>query len=167
MAKKGFTLKGDVQLRRNMGRAAGIYDGKAMDTDIEAALEPMRRETERNAAPLRNYAGKYPDFFPQPTGTPPGGHVDQNVVSVRVAGTAKKRTWWVSFKGRARTIVHLLEFGTAPHFQQNFKKGGFMHPGASAHPFFRPAFEAKKGEALATLARRAWLRLSNSIARRS
>lgn len=165
MAKKGFKLTGDDQVRRNISRAAGIYDGKAMDVDIEAALEPMRRETERNAVPLRNYAGKHPEFFPQPAGTPPGGHVDENVVSVRVLGTAKKRTWWVSFKGRARTIVHLLEFGTAPHFQKNFR-GGFQHPGARAHPFFRPAFEAKKGEALATLGRRAWLRLSNSIVRR-
>lgn len=166
MAKKGFALTGDVQLRQNMRRAAGIYDGKAMDVDMEIALEPMRRETERNAAQLRNYAGKYPDFFPQPNSSPPGGHVDENVVSARVAGTAKRRTWWVSFKDRARTIVHLLEFGTAPHFQPNFKKGGFQHPGAKAHPFFRPAFEAKKGEVVETLRRRAWLRLTSAIARR-
>ncbi|WP_192246050.1 hypothetical protein [Mesorhizobium silamurunense] len=162
---KGFKLTGDVQVRANMRRAAGIYDSRAMDQDMETALEPMRRETERNAVPLRNYAGKYPDFFPQPAGSPPGGHVDENVVSVRVSGTAKRRTWWVSFKRRARTIVHLLEFGTAPHFQKNFR-GGFLHPGSRAHPFFRPAFDAKKGEVLATLGRRAWLRLANSIVRR-
>ncbi|CDX26647.1 hypothetical protein MPL3356_60480 [Mesorhizobium plurifarium] len=162
---KGFKLTGDVQLRANMRRAAGIYDGRAMDEDMEAALEPMRRETERNAAALRNFAGKYPDFFPQPSGSPPGGHVDENVVSVKVSGTAKRRTWWVSFKRRARTIVHLLEFGTAPHFQKNFR-GGFFHPGSRAHPFFRPAFDSKHGEVIATLRRRAWLRLTNSIVRR-
>jgi hypothetical protein len=163
MAKR-VTLRGDVALRNNMRRLARLYDGKAMDIDIEAALEPLRRETEKNAAPLRNFPGKHSSFFPQPSGTPKGGHLDQGVVSARVSGTARRRVWWVSFKNRARYIAHLVEFGTKPHLQENFR-GGFYHPGARAKPFFRPAFDSKKATVLETLGRRAWLRISTAAAR--
>jgi HK97 gp10 family phage protein len=37
--------------------------------------------------------------------------------------------------------AHLVEFGTAPHWQPN-RFGGIMHPGARAKPFMRPAYEA-------------------------
>lgn len=163
MAKR-VTLRGDVQLRNNMRRLSRVYDGKAMDVDIEQALEPMRRETEKNAVPLRNFVGKHSSFFPQPTGAPPGGHLDEGVVSARVKGTAKRRVWWVSFAKRARYLAHLVEFGTAPHFQPKFK-GGFMHPGARAQPFFRPAFDTKKADVMATLGRRAWMRILAAASR--
>jgi hypothetical protein len=44
----------------------------------------------------------------------------------------------------ART-AHLVEFGTAPHWQPN-RFGGIMHPGARPKPFMRPAFEANRTE---------------------
>lgn len=40
---------------------------------------------------------------------------------------------------------HLVEFGTAPHWQPN-RGGGQMHPGAKASPWLRPAYEATKDE---------------------
>lgn len=43
------------------------------------------------------------------------------------------------------TAGHLVEFGTAPHWQPN-RGGGQMHPGAQAKPFMRPAYEATKDE---------------------
>lgn len=147
-----------------MRRLARVYDGKSMDVDMEQALEPLRRETVSNAVPLRNFAGKHPPFFPQPSGTPKGGHLDEGVVSARVKGTAKRRVWWVSFRKRARYIAHLIEFGTAPHVQPRFKKG-FSHPGARPRPFFRPAFDSKKDDILSTLGRRAWLRISAAATR--
>lgn len=42
-------------------------------------------------------------------------------------------------------VAHLVELGTAPHFQPELNK---MHPGAAAKPFLRPAFEEKKDEAI-------------------
>lgn len=39
--------------------------------------------------------------------------------------------------------AHLVEFGTAPHWQPN-RFGGSMHPGARPFPYMRPAFEANK-----------------------
>lgn len=154
-----ITLTGDKALKENIRRLSRIYTPKAMDFDMELALEPMRRKTEKNATPLRNFFGKHSLFFPQPRGRPPGGHLDEGVVSARVVARPKRRTWWVSFARRARYIAHLVEFGTAPHFQKNFK-GGFNHPGARAQPFFRPAFDSEKDHVIQTLARRAWLRLS-------
>jgi len=41
--------------------------------------------------------------------------------------------------------AHLVEFGTAPHFQPN-RFGGIMHPGARPKPFMRPAFEENRAE---------------------
>ena len=41
--------------------------------------------------------------------------------------------------------AHLVELGTAPHFQPELNR---MHPGAAAKPFLRPAFEEKKDEAV-------------------
>jgi len=37
--------------------------------------------------------------------------------------------------------AHLVEFGTAPHFQPELNR---LHPGAAAHPFLTPAYEAEK-----------------------
>jgi HK97 gp10 family phage protein len=43
-------------------------------------------------------------------------------------------------------LLHLSEFGTKPH-----KIGDWMHPGAKAEPFLRPAFEEKKDETIKIL----------------
>lgn len=39
--------------------------------------------------------------------------------------------------------AHLLEFGTAPHYQP---KRGVVHPGTRPKPFLTPAYEQTKGE---------------------
>lgn len=44
-------------------------------------------------------------------------------------------------KGRIpSSYSHLVEFGTAPHWQPN-RFGGIMHPGARPKPYMRPAYE--------------------------
>ena len=70
----------------------------------------------------------------------------------------------------ART-AHLVEFGTAPHWQPN-RFGGIMHPGAKPYPFMRPALEKNRllaaqlyaetalGAVLATAARLGTIRRS-------
>jgi HK97 gp10 family phage protein len=40
---------------------------------------------------------------------------------------------------------HLVEFGTAPHFQPELNR---MHPGAAAKPFLRPAFEKNRDQVI-------------------
>lgn len=47
-------------------------------------------------------------------------------------------------RGRLHSsVAHLVEFGTAAHFQPK-RFGGIMHPGARPKPFLRPAFEEHK-----------------------
>lgn len=43
------------------------------------------------------------------------------------------------------SVGHLVEFGTAPHWQPN-RFGGTMHPGARPKPFMRPAYDMSKAQ---------------------
>jgi HK97 gp10 family phage protein len=42
-------------------------------------------------------------------------------------------------------IAHFIEFGTSAHTQQSWnRKATIQHPGTSARPFLRPAFDSQK-----------------------
>ncbi len=145
-------LRGDAQLRRAL-KGIPLVTAAGLDGVIRESLEPMRRQTSLNALRLR-----------QPGGTPEGGHLDQGVVVRKVDGRGRsQRKFWVSFTKRARYLAHLVEFGTRPHFQPN-RRGGIMHPGATAKPFFAPAFESTKSETVATLSKRTWGLISGAAA---
>lgn len=163
MQRARATVRGDKEIIANIRRAQRSVGGSFMTSAMREALEPMKEKTEENARPLRNFVGKYSDFFPQPTKARKGGHLDQGVVvAVRENKSALRKVLWVSFRKRARKLAHLVEFGTAPHFQPNFK-GGFQHPGAEPHPFFRPAYESTKGDVVMSLAKKTWAQISGSI----
>ena len=51
--------------------------------------------------------------------------------------TTSMSQWVIAATGRAVGIAHLVEAGTAPHWQP---KRGMMHPGAKAKPFLEPAY---------------------------
>jgi hypothetical protein len=122
-------LRGDSELRRAL---KGIPDvtSRGLDKAVKDSLEPMRRQTMLNALRLR-----------QPGTSPRGGHLDQGVVVQKVDGRSKVfRTFWVSLTKRARYLGHLVEWGTAPHWQPR-RRGGIMHPGARPRPFATPAYE--------------------------
>ena len=143
---------GSTQLRRNMREMANVYKGSMLEQDMKTSLEPMRSQTEENARALR-----------QPGRTPRGGHLDQGVVSVPIKKRGPKFSqWWISFKGRARNIAHLVEFGTAPHWQPN-RFGVIMHPGARQTPFARTAYETTKGEVVQTFTGRVWARMQDKL----
>lgn len=135
-------LRGDVQLQLAL-RGIPELTARGLDSAVRQSLEPMRRQTSLNALRLR-----------QADRTPVGGHLDQGVVVRKVAGRGKTtRTFWVSFTRRARYLAHLVEFGTAPHFQPRRK---ILHPGARPKPFATPAFEETKEDAVATLGDLTW-----------
>lgn len=162
MARVRGYVRGDKALQVNMRRAYNSVGGQFLDRMLVDALEPMRDQTEENARKLRNYNGKYPGF-PQPATPRKGGHLDQGIVIRKREQRGRlHRVYWISFSKRARKKAHLVEFGTAPHFQPNFR-GGFNHPGAAPRPFMRPAFETKKKEVLSFVARRTWRQISTSI----
>ena len=124
-------LTGDKELRRTLASIGRGMGGSNLDKACVKALEPLKDRTVQNARRLR-----------QPGRTPKGGHLDQGVVVRRMsAPTIHRRIYWVAFKGRARRIAHLVEFGTAPHYQP---RRGRMHPGARPRRFFTRAFESTK-----------------------
>lgn len=150
MAVKG-TVKGDKDIIANIRRAQGAIGGPVIDEMSRHSLEPMRQQTEDNARRHRR------------PHTPPGGHLDEGVViAKREQRGAYFKVFWVTFTKRARKIAHLVEFGTAPHYQPN---RGIQHPGARPFPFMRPAFETTKQEVVETLAQQAWRRISGAIKR--
>lgn len=159
MAVKG-TVRGDREIIANIRRAYNSVGGRALDQNLSSALVPMKDETIANARSLRDFAGKHPGW-PPPSNPRKGGHLDQGVVIAKYKAVGPLyREYWVSLTKRARKIGHLVEFGTAPHAQPNL---GIMHPGARPHPFFRPAFESTKDEAVAIVGRNVWSRISASI----
>lgn len=163
MAYAKATVRGDKEIIANIRRAMNSVGGRELDRNIGQSMAPMKEQTQENAKALRNFVGKYPDFFPQPTKARRGGHLDEGV---RVAKHDSRgmfyREFWLAFGKRSRKIAHLVEFGTLPHFQPNFK-GGFHHPGAEAHPFARPAFEATKEEVVDEFGRNLWSQISGSL----
>lgn len=147
MAK--MTVRGDREIIANMRRAYNSVGGRHLDQTLSTSLEPMRAETSRNARQHR-----------QP-GQPRGGHLDEGVViAKRESRGHLYREYWVSFAKRARKIAHLVEYGTAPHWQPNRR---IMHPGARAFPFFRPAFESTKDDVVNEVGRKVWGRLRSSL----
>lgn len=57
-------------------------------------------------------------------------------------------------------LLHLLEFGTAPHMIK-----GWMHPGSRKQPFLRPAFEATKDQVIEVLGKEIGPELEKQAAR--
>lgn len=161
MAK--FIVRGDKEINRNFRRTVSALNASFMSTMMKEAFDPMKDQTQQNARTLRNFSGKHSSFFPQPSGSPPGGHLDQGLaVRKHKSRGPMVQEYWLGFHKRARKIAHLVEYGTAPHYQPNFK-GGFHHPGAAAHPFFRPAFESTKSDVVAEVGRRTWARIAGSL----
>lgn len=150
MVRPRGIVRGDKEIIANMRRARMAIGGSALDKDMHAALQPMRDETEQNARQRR-----------QTFRTPKGGHLDEGVVIVRHKSlSALYKEHWISFRKRARKIAHLVEYGTAPHFQP---KRNRMHPGARPYPFFRPAFESKKQDVVGSLSNRTWARIRAAL----
>lgn len=136
-------VRGDVEVTaalRAMGKGPAARD---IDAAANIAMKPMLAETKLAMVANRNYVGKYPNF-PQPRVPRKGGFVDAGVgIRADLKSPTRRSYKMGAITRRARFLLHLLEFGTAPHFQPNFR-GGFMHPGAAPNPALVPAFESGK-----------------------
>lgn len=143
-----------VAALRELSKGVPMSDVNAA---ARTAMQPMAEDTKKNARALRDFPGKHPGF-PQPVSPRRGGHLDEGIAVARVGGRAKSSRFWLAAGKRARKLAHLLEFGTSPHFQPNLF-GGFMHPGAQAHPFMTPAYEAHKDQVVHGFGRAIWQRL--------
>lgn len=80
--------------------------------------------------------------------------------------TTAMSQWVIAATGRGVNIAHLVEAGTAPHYQPKRRR---MHPGARPKPFLEPAYLAHDKEAVDILAKDLGLGLisyANAIAYR-
>lgn len=119
------------------------------------ALQPMKQEIERQARPRRQRGKKRPK----------GGHLDEGIriQHVKKGGGRRKRTTKLGpGTPRAVRIAHLVELGTAPHWQPN-RNGGQWHPGARPYPFMRPAFEATQDEVLQEFEEAIWRGITREV----
>lgn len=158
-------VTGDKELVAALRELAKGPTQAEIDKAATQAMDPMLQKAKTRFRAMRNYVGKWPSFFPQPSGTPPGGHVDEGIV-FRKSGEqqSKKRYYRLGGTRRARFLLHLLEFGVASHFQPKFK-GGFLHPGAKAHPTLIPAYDEEKGKVSETFGRLIGQNLANKISK--
>lgn len=67
----------------------------------------------------------------------------------KLRSTSALNQWVIAPTGRGIGIAHLVEGGTAPHWQP---RRGVMHPGAKRKPFLEPAYFAHDDEVVRILA---------------
>jgi hypothetical protein len=143
-------VRGDKEIIANIRRAKNAVGGAAQDKILRDGLEPMKEETIAGALERRQHGYN-----------PPGGHLDQGVVVARRKARGRNfKEYWLTFRKRARKIAHLVEYGTAPHWQP---RRGIMHPGARPYPFARPAFETTKDIVLQRIGHAIWRRIESTL----
>lgn len=137
-------VTGDKELIATLRELAKGPTPAEIDAAARDAMAPMLSKTKDRFKTARNYVGKWKGF-PQPKTPRSGGHVDEGI-AFRKSGKqgGKKRYYRLGGTRRARYLLHLLEFGTQSHFQPRFR-GGWMHPGARAHPSLIPSYDEEKG----------------------
>lgn len=129
-------LYGDKQTMKNLRTLARTPRDSKQDEILIEALTPLKNMTNATA--------------PRPA-------LRSGAVIAKRPGRGRGKTYWVAFRrGIAMRIAHLVELGTLPH---SLAKGasrryGIMqdvppfHPGTGPEPWFRPAFESTKQQAI-------------------
>lgn len=115
---------GASDLSRSMRRIGQLTGGMNMSGVRARALVPMQEAAKENLVANKSVHRKV---------LYNGIDIEHRSDDVTILGLKKG----------AAPIAHLVEWGTAPHYQPN-RNGGSMHPGAAPHPFMVPAFEATK-----------------------
>lgn len=159
---KKSMVTGDRQLANALRELSKGVPISTIDKAARDSMNPMLLDAKANAKRQRNYIGKYPGF-PQPKSPRAGGHVDQGIIFGRdKTSTRTKRRFTLGATGRARKLLHLLEFGTMPHWQPRFK-GGFQHPGAKARPVMTPAYESHADDVEMRFGQSLWVALRAKV----
>lgn len=140
-----------VQALRALGKGLPV---SAIDSSMTAASKPMLDEAVENARAHRQSGAR-----------PKGGHVDEGLVfRKRRESTSKRRNYVIGAVNRARYILHLLEFGTRPHWQPR-RFGGIMHPGARPFPVIRPSYENHADKTIERFGKEIWRHVMMAVAR--
>lgn len=144
MARSAVT--GDRELMRMLNALAKGPGAREVDSAAGRSMKPMIDDTRNRLRSMRNYPSKYPSIFPKQSAVG-SDHVDTGIVMRKTTATPGMRSYRMGAIRRARYLLHLLEYGTAPHYQPNLL-GGWMHPGTSPQPTITPAYEHGKDDVL-------------------
>lgn len=158
MRKASLAMTGDkdlVRTLRKLGRGPGTA---AQSVALQTAMKPIRDEAKLRVA--RNGSVRSGDELPK--NDKRADQLVRNIVVRRRPGARGTVRVWVAIRGKRRSVAHLVEFGTAPHYQPG---RGIMHPGARAKPFLRPAFEDKKHEVIQTFGEEIWREIEKQVIR--
>lgn len=157
-------VTGDKELVAALRELAKGPSSQEIDEAAVSSMQPMLQKTRQRFRRTRDFVGKYPGF-PQPKVPRSGGHIDQGIVVRKLkASTNKKRSYRLGATRRSRYLLHLVEFGTAPHFQPRFR-GGWLHPGARAQPILIPTFDEERGKVPAAFGRKIWSSMAAKISK--
>jgi len=139
MARPFFTITGDRQVAATLGELGRTIGGAALDASMSKGMRLLRSEVKNEY--IRSGAWGVADAWGP--GTPAGLHLAENIKTVKEKGRPRNNPLFkLGGSGRrAQSIMHLVEYGTAPHWQPKRK---WMHPGAKANPVIRRTFEAQK-----------------------
>lgn len=135
---------GDRALAATLAELGRTFGGPAVDSALRAGVALIRSQAVANIK--RNQS-----VSPGPRSwainlARQGQHLYQSFRVRKSRGRARHNPEFrLGFVGRGRGIAHLVEFGTAPHWQPRRR---WMHPGARPFPFMRPAFDVKGHEAM-------------------
>jgi HK97 gp10 family phage protein len=119
----GLSLEGRAELERELLALAEETRGATMSQAVRPAAE-LVLDAARALAPARADQSLRNSLFAEENVAGPDG-------AEWIVGCAKAGGWYAPF----------VEFGTGPHEQH---KGAYVHPGATPHPFLRPALEANQ-----------------------
>lgn len=129
-AKVSGSVTGDLEVAHLLRSLPKIVVNRALGRAGVEAIIPIKESAKKRAKKHRIKR------------TPAGDHIDENIV-IRANRKGKRREFYVTARGAAVKKYHLLEFGTAPHWQPRRQR---MHPGARPFPTLRPAFDEHKDD---------------------
>lgn len=117
---------------------AALATGARVVRDAARANCPIAEPSRTNAKYYGGYPGALRDSIR--SGSQVRARKGKVVAYIRAGGHSRGKvadTYYAKF----------VEYGTMPH-----DNGHFMHPGATPHPFMRPALDAESEHALAVIA---------------
>lgn len=133
-------VTGDKELAKALRAMARGPSAREIDGMATRSSDGLVSDVRARLRAHRNFPSKYSSFFPKQRGKF-SDHLDKTIVFRKDAVRGKERSYRIGATRRGRRLLHLVEFGTASHWQGNLG-GGFMHPGASPSPTITPAYEA-------------------------
>ncbi|MCW5697372.1 MAG: hypothetical protein KIS96_11660 [Bauldia sp.] len=131
MRQPRIVVHGDRALMSTLAELGRTFGGAALDASMRKGLTIVRNQAKTNLVANRSV------------------HRPVLIKSFRTAKDAGRHRhqprFRLGFVSGGRSIAHLVEFGTRPHYQP---RRGVMHPGARPKPFVRPAFDTQGPRAM-------------------